>query len=105
MVTTSPRPSPRPSPTRVGSTFDIGELQTDRYSPSTLTLRVGDSVLITNQSVGVPHTFTIMALGIDLMQPNQGSTSRYRFSAKGTYNFYCDYHQSAGMTGTITVTA
>lgn len=103
-VATSPKPAPKPSPTRAGSTFSIDELQTDRYSPSTLTLRLGDYVLVTNRSVNVPHTFSITALGLDSMQPNNGDQTRYRFSTKGTFNFFCDYHQSVGMTGTITVT-
>jgi plastocyanin len=32
-----------------------------------------------------------------------GQSYTYRFTSTGTFSFYCYYHQTAGMTGTVTV--
>jgi plastocyanin len=81
----------------------VAEVTGDRFSPSTLTLRSGDRVLVMNRDLGA-HTFTIRALGVDSGSMGQGDTFRYAFRAPGRYTFVCTYHESLGMTGTLTVT-
>jgi len=83
----------------------IAEVTGDRFSPSTVTLHVGDSVLVTDQDSVAPHTFTVGALHVDSGAMSQGQTFRYRFTTPGRYTFVCSYHQSLGMTGTLTVLA
>jgi plastocyanin len=98
-----PSPSPKPSATRKGSTYGVDEVAGDRFSPSRLTLRVGDYVLVTDKDSFAPHTFTIEALHVDSGGMNQGDTFRYRFLKAGTFDFICTYHENVGMTGRVTV--
>lgn len=74
----------------------------NRFSPDTLTLRGGDSVLVTNRDQ-VPHDFTISELGVESGVMHQGDTFRYRFGPPGTFTFVCTIHDP-GMEGTLTVT-
>jgi plastocyanin len=103
-ATARPTPVPTPSPTRSGATFGLDEVTGDRFSPSSLTLRSGDQVLVTNKDLAA-HTFTISGLGVDSGNMGQGDTFRYRFRAPGRYTFVCTYHESFGMTGTLNVTS
>lgn len=96
-------PSPRTSPARAGRTFAVSQVTGYRFSPSSLTLRSGDGVLVTNTDLAT-HTFTITQLGVDSGSMAQGDTFRYTFRAPGDYRFVCTPHQSLGMTGTLTVT-
>jgi plastocyanin len=99
----SPTRSPSPKPGVSGKTYAISEVAVDRFSPSTLSLHRGDSVLVTNND-STDHTFTIGSLGKDSGNMTQGDTYRLTFSTSGTFTFVCTYHESLGMTGTITVT-
>jgi plastocyanin len=108
-ATRSPRPSPRPSPTRpkpspthAGKTYGVNEVAIDRFSPSTLTIRVGDTVLATNKDSSA-HTFTVPALGKDSGNMDSGETYRLTFTRAGTFHFVCTYHDSFGMNGDVTV--
>lgn len=100
----TPSPSPSPSPKRSTATFGVDEVTGDRFSPSTLTLRAGDEVLVTDRDPLAPHNFTVRALGVRSGDMAQGDTFRYRFTAPGSYAFVCTIHEGAGMTGTLTVT-
>jgi len=99
----SPTPSPTPAATRKAATYGVSQVTGDRFSPSTLTLRVGDYVLVTDKDNVAPHTFTIDALNVDSGGMSQGDTYRYRFLKAGTFDFICSYHENVGMTGTVTV--
>jgi plastocyanin len=76
-----------------------------QFSPSTLTVSVGDTVQwdwpATND---VPHTVTSDPPGTELASAVQalGSYSN-TFGTVGTYNYHCEIHPA--MTGTITVQA
>jgi plastocyanin len=83
----------------------VDEVTGDRFSPGSVTLHVGDSVLVTDTDAVAPHTFTISALGVDSGGMSQGDTFRFRFTRAGRFTFVCSYHQAAGMTGTLTVLA
>ena len=74
------------------------------FSPSDLTVKAGDAITLTNGTTSTPHTFTIDGEGIDVTIAPQQSQDATIDLLPGTYTFYCTYHQSKGMTGTLTVT-
>ena len=71
-----------------------------RFSPSSLTIAVGDSVRVHNAATEA-HTFT--GSTFDSGNMNSGAVKTFRFPKAGTFDFVCSYHQTSGMTGTLTV--
>jgi plastocyanin len=73
------------------------------FSPNTLS--IAEHGVITVKNVGtVPHTFTIQDKGINkVLSPGSSANVTVDLSP-GTYTFICTFHQSQGMTGTLTVT-
>jgi plastocyanin len=71
------------------------------FTPSSLSAVSGSTIVVTNHG-SVVHNLTI---GTDVnvdVQP--GTTTTVRIDLKsGTYHFFCKYHQSLGMTGSIDV--
>ena len=75
-----------------------------RFSPSTLTVKTGTTITITNAGTA-SHTFTITGKGIDVVN-SSGQSQQVTISlAPGTYQFICRFHVQFGMKGTLTVTA
>jgi len=72
------------------------------FSPSSLTINVGDRVTWTN-SDAVAHTATATGGAFDTGDIGQGQSASVRFTTAGTYAYYCTPHPS--MTGTIRVRA
>jgi plastocyanin len=72
-----------------------------RFSPSNVTIAVGDSVQVDNTDT-THHTFTDSPV-FDSGDVGPGGTYTYRFTKAGTFSFVCTYHSSAGMRGTVTV--
>ena len=72
-----------------------------RFSPSTLTIAVGDRVSVHNTDTA-HHTFTDSGV-FDSGDVAPGASYTYRFTKAGRFNFVCTYHSGAGMTGTVTV--
>ena len=72
------------------------------YSPATLEIKVGDSVVWTNNDT---RDHTVVAAGNAFKSENirPGGTFSYRFSRAGTFSYGCSYHPR--MKGTIKVTA
>jgi plastocyanin len=72
------------------------------FSPSTLTVRAGTTVTVTNRDA-VAHTFTSDTNGWDsgLIQP--GHSYRHTFTQAGRYRYHCSVHPS--MAGTVIVTS
>lgn len=104
------RVTPAPTATKAstacgagGSTTTIQATTPDRFSPSTVSIKRCDSVkVVYADATGVPHNWQ----GPGWQSPDlrsQGQSYTYRFQTKGSFNFFCSYHQSAGMTGTVTV--
>jgi plastocyanin len=104
--TSSPKPSASASSTRSPKTYGIDQVTGDQFSPTSVSLRVGDSVLVTDTDAVAPHTFTITSLGVASGAMSQGDTFRYRFMRAGTFTYVCDYHKNppTNMKGTVTVT-
>lgn len=89
---------------------DSGLLQ---FVPSKLTIQSGDTVKFEMNKLAphnavfgkVPAGADAKALSHDdlLFGPGQGYTTSFAGAPAGDYEFYCQPHRGAGMTGTITV--
>jgi len=79
-------------------------MSSSSFSPSSKTISVGTTLTWTNNS-GVVHTVTSNSPSTELNSGDIGSGGSYShtFNTVGTFNYHCVYHQSMGMTGTITV--
>lgn len=82
-----------------------------RFSPNQLKIKAGDTVEFRNVSA-FTHTVSSRASAIpagavpfNSGQIKGGGTYRHTFTVPGTYNYFCDPHQGAGMTGVIVVSA
>jgi plastocyanin len=72
------------------------------FSPSDLSVGQGQTLVVRNAG-SVQHTFTVTGQGIDVtLQPGQSQRVTIDL-APGEYKFFCSFHQSMGMTGTLTV--
>ena len=105
--TAGPSPSPTPSQPAAsssdgGTVEELKALPGRRWSVGTLTLKVGDSVKVVDADPDDPHNFTVDGVGHSPTMSN-GDTFVLRFDKAGTFGFVCTFHESQGMTGTITV--
>ncbi|MEO8293260.1 MAG: cupredoxin domain-containing protein [Actinomycetota bacterium] len=75
-----------------------------RFTPTTLSVASGDTITVSNTTPSTPHTFTIDGQKIDVAMDPASSQDVQIHLPPGTYDFYCRYHRSSGMTGTLTVT-
>lgn len=68
------------------------EIKNFAFSPSELTVSVGDTVLWTNKD-SAAHT-VVSDTGSELDSPNllNGQTYSHTFTQAGTYNYYCSIH-------------
>lgn len=76
----------------------------DSFSPSSLTVKAGDTVTWTNTDTtpGNGHTVTSKGRGpLRSSSLTQGQTYSFTFTSAGTYPYYCAIHPD--MTGSITV--
>jgi plastocyanin len=74
------------------------------YSPAAINAKVGQPVVWTENGVATHNVKFDQDPNLassDLS--NKGDNFAAQFTAAGTYTFYCSYHKSLGMTGTITV--
>jgi plastocyanin len=87
------------------------------FDPASVTIGVGDSVQWTNPGV-ITHTVTFdpaqaskptdvaLPAGVapfDSGDLDQDGTFKHTFTVKGTYKYYCKYHEDMGMVGTVIV--
>lgn len=102
-VTTVSTPTSTPSvsgqPTVGGSKIVI---QNFKYSPSTLTVKAGDTITFTNMD-SVPHSIVSDdGKSFSTGELTQGQSTTFTAPAKaGTYPFHCSVHPT--ITGTIVV--
>lgn len=71
-----------------------------RFEPSTLTIRVGDTVRWFNDDA-LPHTVSATDGSWDSGNLSPGASFERRFNVAGGYGYLCRYHP--GMAGTIEV--
>ena len=77
------------------------------FEPATLTASVTQAIELSNDGSAL-HNFTIEGTPVDVdVQPGESQTLDPPGDAiaPGSYRFFCEYHESAGMEGTIEVTA
>jgi plastocyanin len=75
-----------------------------QFSPSTFSVKSGDTITVKNSTPSTPHTFTVTDQDIDVTL-DPGSSQDVKIDLPpGTYPFVCTFHESLGMTGTLTVT-
>lgn len=109
--THSSSPSHHPSPSAsapcagvTGSTTTVQEQAGDKFVPSTVAISRCDSVqAVYSDTTGARHTFTGPGWDSGDMSSTGRTSYTYQFVSKGTFSFYCTYHERIGMTGTITV--
>ena len=77
-------------------------IQNYAFSPATLTIPAGTTVVWTNKDTA-PHTVTVRSGPVTFSSPNlqQGDTFTYTFTQPGTYQYYCAVHPN--MTASVTV--
>ncbi len=73
------------------------------FDPAEITVQSGATITVDNTDAGTPHTFTISGSDIDVTNDGGASQDVKIDLPPGTYEFVCRFHQSRGMTGTITV--
>src|SRR3954447_3796118 len=86
----------------------------DTWHPSSVSIKVGDTVTWSNADGGF-HNVCVQKPGTTTTTCDEfrngdpaptwaaNPTNAHKFTAPGTYSFYCEAHKSLGMTGTITV--
>jgi plastocyanin len=106
-VATTPAPTESPSlnctDESSGAVFDL-TMQNTSFHPSCVVAKSTQSISIENKD-GILHNFSITGTSVDVdVQPGSTFNGRPAGVAAGTYSFFCKYHRSVGMVGTIVVT-
>ena len=65
------------------------EMQNSTFSPSTLTVKVGDTISFVNND-NTQHTVTSNSFNSGVLNP--GTVFNYTFSEAGTFDFRCTIH-------------
>lgn len=77
------------------------------FSPSSITVKKGDRVRVTLQSVDGVHDFRIDQFGVATPQVGDGKSTVVEFTANvaGSFEYYCSIgnHRAMGMKGTLIV--
>jgi len=86
------------------TTFAI-DAQDFSFSPNALTGSAGQSLSITVTNKGsATHTFTIDSENVDVeLAPGDSQKVTVTFPESGSVEFYCKFHVSSGMKGTLQV--
>lgn len=79
----------------------VAETDSLKFSPPTVTVKVGDVVEWRNTGT-TPHNVTFDA-GPHSGTMNGGDTYEARFTAPGTFHYHCTFH-APGMAGVVVVT-
>jgi plastocyanin len=100
----SPEPSAtQPSPTESATSGETKiAMEDNMFVPATLSVSSGTTLELDNEGQS-PHTFTIDGQNVDVqVNAGENGTATINLPA-GSYDFYCKFHKSLGMTGTLTV--
>ena len=76
---------------------------TNRFTPNSVTVNVGDTVTFTQ--VGGVHTATSVPGGFDISLQTTGATGSKTFPTAGTFYYYCSVHSDAGSATEANVVA
>ena len=88
-------------PAGAGGTPKIVKATNFKFTPKTLTIKKGQKV--TWKNIEGSHTVTIKSLNYDKTISASHKTVSKTFGQKGTFNYFCRFHKSFGMTGKIIV--
>lgn len=99
-TTTTAAPTGTEAPTTTGAAGAAVVVASFSFTPNTASIAVGDTVTFTWESG--THTVTARDGSFASGAQSTGATFEVAPAAAGTYEFFCEFHQS--MTGTITVT-
>jgi plastocyanin len=78
-----------------------------RFEPKTLTAKAGEKVTLTFKNEGkVEHNFSVSSPSVD-QDAEEGKTVSVSFTPEqaGKIEFFCKYHKSRGMVGSLNVSA
>ena len=89
-----------PTPKRSRSAEHKVRMQSMRFSPVTLTIKAGDSVVFENRGP-MEHTATSKDKSWDTGNLRKGKSATITFPNKGTHKYDCRWHSA--MQGTIIV--
>ena len=67
------------------------EIAEFEFAPSTLDVRVGDTIIFTNRDF-VPHTASLSPSGWDSGGLKKNGNWSITFDKPGTYDYFCRYH-------------
>jgi len=96
--------TPQPSPTETASSDTTLVTQNSRFVPSELTISAGQEIQVQNKDTDREHNFSITSASIEKdIEGGENEDVDTSELATGTYDFFCKYHQSQGMTGKLTV--
>ncbi len=101
--TSTPVPPPPAAPAPTTLSVSIVDFA---FSPTSLSARVGQTVMVNVRNTGAaPHSFTIDG-GIDsgILNPGQSAALSMTPSQAAILRFYCKVHGAATMSGQIAVT-
>ncbi len=93
----TPAPTPAPTPAVSSQTVSVS-IQNFAFNPSPVKIKVGDSVVWTNDD---PAPHAIKAAGFNSATLNTGDAFKFKFTAAGTYAYGCAIHPS--MSGQVIV--
>ncbi len=87
-----------------GGVVEIHLTAGSRFDPSSVTISVGTTVRWISDT-STFHTITPRdhSEWARVEMDAQGKTFEHTFNTTGTFNYFCEPHESAGMTGSITV--
>ena len=77
-------------------------MRDNEFVPSDFSVQARTEITLRNQGQA-PHNFTVEGQNIDQdVNPGETETETLELDP-GTYDFVCEFHREAGMTGTLTV--
>ncbi|SRR5579883_131043 len=92
--------------TSASATTHIVKFGGRKYTPKTLTVAVGDTIIWQGDFEEHPLTLTSAPKGAPgFAHIEKGSSFRYVVTVAGNYNYICDEHEDEGMVGSFTATA
>jgi plastocyanin len=104
--TTSTSSSQSAAPTDVsGKSSTTMSAENFFFTPATLGGTAGQKLTITLTNDGsVPHNFSITDQNINVtLEPGQQKDIKVAFPQSGSVQFFCSFHVSSGMVGTLEV--
>jgi plastocyanin len=99
-------PTIAPVPTATATAVSLAY---PKFTSNALEVSAGSTARFTLSSDQYDHTFTILALGVDVSVPANSAKKAAEFAvptgASGTYKLICRIHESNGMVGTVQIAA